>query len=141
MKLAMAIPALTAGGAERVMSIMANYWAERGWDIVLITLDGGSESPFFALHEWIQHRRLGLLRDSTHVPSALLNNGRRLRALRRTIREERPDAVISFLDTTNVLTLMATRGLHIPVIVSEHIDPGQSRIKWGWNFLRHRDYP
>jgi GalNAc-alpha-(1->4)-GalNAc-alpha-(1->3)-diNAcBac-PP-undecaprenol alpha-1,4-N-acetyl-D-galactosaminyltransferase len=141
MKLAMIIPALTAGGAERVMSIMVNYWAGHGWDIVLITLDDGSEPPFFALHDRIQQRHLALLRDSTGALDALFNNGRRIVGLRRTLRAERPDAVISFLDTTNVLTLLAARGLRLPVIVSEHIDPGQSRIKQSWNALRHRVYP
>lgn len=141
MKLVMIIPALTAGGAERVMSIMANYWAERGWNIILLTLDDGSKPPFFVLHERIRHSPLGLLRDSAHILSALLNNGKRLWALRRAIREHDPDGIISFLDSTNVLALLASRGLRIPVIVSERIDPGRHRIKRAWNFLRRQVYP
>ncbi len=141
MKLSLVIPALTAGGAERVMSIMANYWAEHGWDITFITLDDGSAPPFFTLHEQVRQRALGVLRDSENIFSALLNNCKRLWALRQVISEERPDAVISFLDTTNVLTLLATRGLRVPVIVSEHIDPHHYRIKQAWGLLRQRVYP
>src|SRR5262249_24940794 len=37
--------------------------------------------------------------------------GRRATWLRRTIREIKPDAVLSFLTQTNILTVLATRGL------------------------------
>lgn len=141
MKLVLVIPALTAGGAERVMSIMANYWAEHGWDIAIMTLDDGAVPPFFALHERVRQHPLGGLRDSGNLFSALLNNAQRIWALRRAIAVERPDAVISFLDSTNVLTLLATRGLGIPVIVAEHIDPRHHRIKPAWHLLRQRVYP
>src|SRR5205814_9821575 len=43
--------------------------------------------------------------------------------------------------TTNVLTLFATRGLHIPVIVSERTDPTQHRAGWIWERLRRLTYP
>lgn len=141
MKLALIIHALTAGGAERVMSILANAWAAQGREIDLITLDDGSLPPFFPLDGRIRHQRLGQLRQSRNLPAALLNNGKRLLALRRAIRAANPDAVISFLDSTNVLTLLATRGLGLPVIVSEHIDPSQYHIKPAWRLLRRAVYP
>jgi GalNAc-alpha-(1->4)-GalNAc-alpha-(1->3)-diNAcBac-PP-undecaprenol alpha-1,4-N-acetyl-D-galactosaminyltransferase len=141
MRLVLVIPALTAGGAERVMTIMANHWAGQGWDIRLLTLDDGSVPPFFPLHEKVRHRPLALLRDSPNALNALLANVGRLRRLRQAIRAEAPEAVISFLDTTNVLTLLATPGLKVPVIVSEHIDPAQYPLKPVWNALRRRVYP
>ncbi len=141
MKLALVIPSLTAGGAERVMSIMANHWAAKGWGICLLSLDDGAAPPFFPLDGRVRHRTLALLADSANPLTAVRNNLKRLRVLRRVIREENPDAVISFLDSTNVLTLLATRGLGRPVIVSEHIDPGRYRIKPMWNLLRRWVYP
>lgn len=44
-------------------------------------------------------------------------------ALRRQIRNHRPHVVLSFIDTTNILTLIACRGMSIPVVISERIDP------------------
>jgi GalNAc-alpha-(1->4)-GalNAc-alpha-(1->3)-diNAcBac-PP-undecaprenol alpha-1,4-N-acetyl-D-galactosaminyltransferase len=141
MKLVLVISSLSAGGAERVMSILANYWADKGWDIVLLSLDDDSVPPFFPLDRRVRHRPLGLLKNSAHPLAGLFNNLRRLTVLRKVIHGERPEAVISFLDTTNVLTLLACRGLPIPVVAAEHIDPAQYPIKPIWAFLRRILYP
>lgn len=141
MKLVLVISSLSAGGAERVMSILANYWAEKGWEIVLLTFDDGSVPPFFPLDPRVCHRPLALLQDSATPMAAITNNLSRLVALRRAIRRENPAAVISFLDTVNILTLLATLGLSIPVIVSERIHTERHRIKPIWRFLRRWVYP
>ncbi|MGI9211477.1 MAG: glycosyltransferase family 4 protein [Methylococcaceae bacterium] len=141
MKRVLIIPALTAGGAERVLSIMANHWAAAGMELTLLTLDDGTAPPFFELHPGIRHRPLDLLSVSAHPVDALINNLRRIRVLRQVLREESPDVVISFLDSTNVLTLMASRGLKWPVVVTEHIDPAQYPLKPVWVMLRHWVYP
>jgi hypothetical protein len=48
---------------------------------------------------------------------------RRTQGLRRALRIIAPDAVLSFLTQTNILTLLAARGLPIRVVVSERNDP------------------
>ncbi len=140
MKLVLVIPAITAGGAERVMSILANQWVTQGWTISLLTLDDGTQPPFFPLDARITQRPLRLLADSRHPLAAMANNLKRLAVLRGAIAREAPDIVISFLDTTNVLTLLASRGLGIPVVVSERIDMASQPIKWAWDRLRRWAY-
>jgi glycosyltransferase involved in cell wall biosynthesis len=78
---------------------------------------------------------------STNAFAAVRNNLRRIRALRKTIRESRPEAVVSFLDATNVLTVLATRRLGLPVVVSERSDPAFCPIGRIFGFLRRRTYP
>lgn len=141
MKLTLIIPALTAGGAERVMSILANYWSSKGWDITLLTLDDGSKPPFFKLNPNICHKPLNLQKDSANALTAVFNNLRRLIVLRKAIAGEQPDAVISFLDTTNVLTILASWRSGLKVIISERIDTGSQPISPIWNFLRKWAYP
>jgi glycosyltransferase involved in cell wall biosynthesis len=123
------------------MTILANRWVAKGWEITLLSLDDGSIRPFFPLDPGVRHRPLGLLADSKHLWMGLCNNVKRLTTLRKAIRQTQADAVISFLESTNVLTLLATRGLGIPVIASELIEPSAYRIKPVWAWLRRRIYP
>ncbi|SFF83169.1 hypothetical protein SAMN05216459_1021, partial [Ensifer sp. OV372] len=60
---------------------------------------------------------------------------RRLYRLRSTISRTRPDFVLSFLTRTNVLTLLATRGLRLPVIVSERNNPAVQPFGPFWKWL------
>ena len=141
MRITLVISALTCGGAQRVMANMANYWAEKGWSPTLITLSGASVERFYDLSSAVDYRPLGVATDSANLPAAVWNNLRRILVLRRTIRNSRPDVVISFMETTNVITLLSTRGLGVPVIVSEHTDPALYSISGNWEALRHWTYP
>src|SRR5262249_50945644 len=62
-------------------------------------------------------------------------------ALRRAIAATRPEVIISFINATNVRTLLATRGLGVPVIVSERTDPYRDTLNEGMRRLRRRLYP
>src|SRR5262249_13366708 len=72
---------------------------------------------------------------------ALYRNVRRVWLLRRCIRQSGPDLVISFLDFPNVVTLLATRGLGVPVIVSERANPAFDDLKTTWTLMRRLLYP
>ncbi len=141
MRLTLVIPALEAGGAERVMTTLANAWAQRGWPITLLTFDDGAKPPFYPLDPAVHREPLGIAGASGSPLAAVANNLRRLRTLRRAIAASRPDAVLSFMDQTNVLVLLATRGLGIPVLVAEHNDPARHPAGRGWEQLRRITYP
>jgi glycosyltransferase involved in cell wall biosynthesis len=119
---------MTAGGAERVMSIMANHWADKGRAVTLITADDGSSPPFYALRPHVAHVALGVLRKSRNPFQAIRNNFRYVLRLRRAIQESRPDVVVSFITECNIRTLLATIGLPVPVVVSERNDPRRYQI-------------
>lgn len=123
MKLTLISSSLNVGGAERVMSIIANYWAAKGWRITILTFDDGSEPPFYDLDKRIDYRPLGIADRNGYKISALTKNLRRIRILKKAIVASRPNVVISFVNTTNIMTLLACRGLKIPTIVSEHVYP------------------
>lgn len=135
MRITLVIATFTAGGAERVMTIMANYWAERGEDVTLITLSAQSDD-WYDLHPRVKRVGLDVLSFSAHIGQAIRSNIQRIILLRRALRRSCPDVVISFLDTTNVLTLLASRGLGIPVIASERNDPGKGSMGSAWSRLR-----
>jgi GalNAc-alpha-(1->4)-GalNAc-alpha-(1->3)-diNAcBac-PP-undecaprenol alpha-1,4-N-acetyl-D-galactosaminyltransferase len=134
------ISSLHGGGAERVMSIMANYWAARAWDIHILTLDDGSEPPFYDLDPAIVHVSLHLLEPAGNLLKGLHNNIRRIRRLRKALNSTRPDAIIAFMERSSVLTVLAATGTGRPVIVSERNDPHYQRLGRVWIALREWTY-
>jgi glycosyltransferase involved in cell wall biosynthesis len=61
--------------------------------------------------------------------------------LRRSIQAIEPDAVLSFLTQTNILTVLATRGLDTRTVISERNDPRLQRHRPRVEQLRRIVYP
>lgn len=141
MKVALVIHSLIAGGAERVLTTTANAWAERGAEVVVITLDDATRAPFYPLDERVRRRGIDILRPTRHLGDAAVNNLRAVLRLRRVLRAEQPDAVISHISRTNVLSVLATQRLAPPVVVVEHIDPAMRELHRGWALIEEAVYP
>jgi len=138
MKLALVISSLRRGGAEGVLARIANGLAARGHAITLVTLSAARpELPLDKAVAWVT---LDAAAPSSGSLQALVRNAARLLALRRSLMRLKPDAVLSFMDTTNVLTLLAV-GLSLPVIVSERVHPELHDTGPAWRFLRGLTYP
>lgn len=140
MKIALAIASLGPGGAERVMSLLANYWAERGDEVTLVTLES-RDADVYAVDRRVRRVALGLVSDSNGLFRALRSNWRRIRALRAAIRSSGAPVVLSFEDRTNVIVVMAALGLDVRCVVSERTDPVRHRIGAHWNLFRRLSYP
>lgn len=140
MNLGLVISSLSSGGAERVMSQLANYWTERGETVTLITIDS-CDSDRYALDPRIRRVALGMMSDSRRFAAAILNNYRRIVVLRKALIATGATVVLSFEDRTNVLVLLATAWIPLRRVISERIDPNQHRIGKTWNFLRRLTYP
>lgn len=108
--LALFLPSLRGGGAERVMMLLARGFAERGLkvDLVLAKAEGGY---------------LEAVPSSVHVED--LNAGRvlsSLPALVRYLRREKPRAMLAAMDHANLVALAARRiaGTDTRVVGSVH---------------------
>ena len=124
-----------------MLSALASTWAEQGNEVTLVVFDD-NEAPAYTLHPSVVLRSMGVPNKQAQNPlHALYRNTKRVRLLRRFIRRANPDLVISFLDFPNIITLLATRGLKIPVIVSERTNPHHVELKSVWKFLRRKLYP
>lgn len=141
MKLAFVISSLVLGGAERVLSLVANGLATRGHEVTVFTFSPPDATAHYPMHPHIRIANLGLAGESGGLLAALGANLRRVRTIRQELRSLRPQALVSFMDATNVLCLLASRGLAIPVVVAEHIDPSHHDIGPLWTFLRQHTYP
>jgi glycosyltransferase involved in cell wall biosynthesis len=128
------------GGAERVAATLCNAWAQQGREPWLVPTFLGARDVAYPLHESVRLRFLadlpGFAADTGATPL------RKLRALRRWLRELRPDVVVSFLPNINVLAVAATRGLGLPLVVCERADPAAGvEMGWGLHAARLLAYP
>ncbi len=124
MKILFVINSLGPGGAERVLVRLANLLGERGHQTCILTFKCGE--PF----EPITTRRisLGLSSGRSSLFHTFLSLPRILLGIRRTVRAEAPDCVVSFMDQNNIMTILATRGINVGTIVSERVDPRRSSL-------------
>ncbi|MGE4504703.1 MAG: glycosyltransferase family 4 protein [Desulfovibrionaceae bacterium] len=141
MRITFVIAGLGIGGAERILALVANGLRSRGHDITILTFAQADVTPSQPLDPAVRLEQLDLARPARTAIKALANNLERLRTLRRAIRKSTPDVVVPFMDTTNVLTLLALAGSGIPVVACERTDPARHRIGRAWNLLRNLTYP
>ena len=71
MKIAFLISSLNAGGAERVVSLLANELSLTN-DIVIITLS--KDEPFYKINDSITVKQLGVLNSGANPLKAILSN-------------------------------------------------------------------
>lgn len=140
MRMSLVIYSMSGGGAERVMKLLSDAWAQERHVLTLITLAEAQED-FFVVDPRVRRVGLGLMADSPGLGAALANNLARVKALRRALKDSRPQVIISFGDATNVLTVLAARGLKAPVVVCEHTDPYHHQVGRLWACLRRLVYP
>lgn len=137
-RVACVIAGMGPGGAQRVMAQLCNHLVRKGHTITLIELDAERTGSFFALDD--QVRRIDLAKAS--LPNLkILRIAGRLYNLRRAVAASGADIVLSFIGRTNIMTLIATRGLGVPVIVSERNDPSHYRLGAVTERLRRLSYP
>lgn len=134
------VSSMHAGGAERVAATLTSAWVRQGHRVTLAPTYTRKGKLFYALDpqvrlEWVADR-MGRLGRTPLAPLV------KLWALRRLVRRERPDVIVSFLTNVNVMVLMATRGMHVPVIVCERTNPAVSTSATPrLQRLRRRLYP
>ncbi len=137
---ALVIPSLTIGGAERFVCELARRWRLRGHEVSVITWWPRS-ADVLEVPPGVRRVALDVGAKSRNVVHAVVQAGRRVLALRRALAQLRPDVVVSFLHHTNEATIMAASGTGVPVFVCERSDPRHDHFTRHWALLRRVLYP
>ena len=116
MKIAFFIGSMARGGAERVISILANHYVRKGWKVEIILLLKNKV-------EYDLSDQVKVIDMSGLSNSYFKNAGIWLKRIRSYLGSEKPDCVVSFVARINALVLTASIGLKTKIIVSERNDP------------------
>ncbi|WBU63466.1 glycosyltransferase family 4 protein [Paracoccus aerodenitrificans] len=124
-----------AGGAEKVMAGIASHRHEFGDEVHVAAMMMPETGSFFAYPDGV---KLHVLAEN--APRGVRLHLRRGVAIRSLVRELRPDLIVSFLTKVNCLTLLASAGTGIPVVISERNNP-QIQSAGFWSRLQNRLAP
>ena len=123
MRVMIVIGSMKRGGAERVASIVSNYYAGLGWGVCLVRC-------LFSEIEYELDKRIRTIDISKASVNQMLDTPRLVYRLRTLIKDEKPDAVLSFMVTINFVTALACKGLNVRFIPSERNDPAIGRTRF-----------
>jgi glycosyltransferase involved in cell wall biosynthesis len=120
---------LGAGGAEKIINMLAHHRLARGDRIHIFALTAPDNGSYFPYDGRISVDSFGA---GERGWKNLLRIGRRMSRLRRRIRDLDPDLVVSFLTKINVQASFIARTLGVPVIVSERNNFRAQRMSPFW---------
>lgn len=122
MHIAMLIGALTKGGSERVLVNLADYLVGRGYRVTMVTQYRKENE--YPLNEKVNRIISDITQEET-TGSRLVNFKRRFCKLRGIWKKERPDVILSFIGKNNIMAILTSRFLKIPVAVSVRGEPSE----------------
>jgi glycosyltransferase involved in cell wall biosynthesis len=117
-KIMFVIHALGYGGAGKMIVYLANHFSKIGYDVVIYVEE--QMGKHYEMEPGVR-----VYQETEFFKNYYTRHFRQIFQLRRRVKEINPDLVISFQTNQNALSVLATRGRNIPVIVSERGDPYQ----------------
>lgn len=140
MRLLIYIHSLENGGAERVVSNLANHWAAIGWQLTIVTV-ATRASDFYMLDPAVERVCLDLADSRPNLLAGVVRTVRRVRGLRSVLLAVRPEVAISAMHTANVVLAAAARGMPgLCTIGSEHNFPPKAPMGILWETMRRHAY-
>lgn len=134
MHILIVIHSLGLGGAERVTANLSRLWIAAGHRVTIATVCAGG--GVYGVDPSVRVVALGLARESRGIVDAALGNLRRLRAIRATIRDLKPDVTIGMMTTASVLVACAGLGLPSRTLGAERNYPGCVPLDRPWTLAR-----
>ena len=126
---------MECGGAQQVVYKLLDGMLTKNFNLGLVTFsDPGSD--FFQVNHVIERYSLRLVIETSGIIGKFTNNLMRIYRIREAMMAFKPDIVVSFIAPTNCLTILASAGLDVRVIVSERNDPRMQSFGRIWDRLR-----
>ena len=126
MKICLAISTLSSGGAERNACLLANYLVKD--NSVSFLIFQKSKKCFYKLDKNIKINNLNLLSVNNNIFFKIINFIKRIIVIVQFLKKNKPDTIISFLETMNITILISSifvKGIKIKII-SDRNNPQKS---------------
>jgi glycosyltransferase involved in cell wall biosynthesis len=123
----------TGGGGERVLSLIANKLAQENFDVTIYQLNDGFVFP---LNDKISVINI----IDKPKKNKLLRKLQRKKALRKHIRDDKPDILITFGWGNSIYGVNAAKGTKTQIIATERNDPYTEPAFKPFRILRNRAY-
>ncbi len=129
MKILFIISSLNVGGAEKILTTLANHFSNMGYKITILI--ASKRNYFFPLNRDIEIKELKRVK-----PIFIL-----IKELKKEILLINPDIIISFISEMNILATIASKLANKPILVSERSAYDFLDIKPIWKKVRRIIYP
>lgn len=133
MKIMFFYSSMMAGGAERMISALANCYAKQEIEVSIAVVN--NLPSFYTLHPQVSLLKIEDPKNSQNVWQAINNNLKIIFSTRHVLKEVKPDCVICFGINYVVYSLIAKTFLNIKVIGSERTNP-YSSTKGFWDNMK-----
>ena len=127
------IPAMQQGGAERVLSLMVNYWAAKDYAVSVLVFN--DKPSFYTLHPAIHYYPLNSAKTSFGIFNFVVNNFTRTINYLQCIKKINPDVVISFTDNANVYAVLYNSFAKKPLVIAQRTNPYYNTLPKSIRFL------
>lgn len=115
-KILIVSPSRKIGGIERALSVLANAWAKQGLTVVYVSCL--KSEAFYHLNPEIKVIEPNFIRSGGITNKAFFYP-KLIHYIRRQIKIEQPNRILSFGDFFNPLVLLAATGIDIPIYISD----------------------
>ena len=107
------------GGAQRVMKNLVTYLIEKDYSVILVNDFDVGEKNSFDIPDEVE--RVYLRKNNLGNP--IVKNIERIVTLRKLVKKEKPDIILSFLGAPNIRSVLATVGIGVKRIISVRNTP------------------
>ena len=119
-KLVFYLGSLAKGGAERVVTNLAEYFNREKWEVSIVTKLRAEDE--YEISDGIR-RVIADIEGEEISNSRIKNLNRRIKKLRGIFKDLNPDIVVSMIGKNNFMAIRAAKKLKIPVVVSVRSAP------------------
>lgn len=118
--IALFISSLHKGGSERVLVNLAEYFHARSYRVTIVTQYQSDNE--YSFNSGIT-RILSDITGDEGGKGRIANFHRRFQKLRGIWKKQKPDLILSFIGKNNLMAILTSRGLGIPVVVAVRGEP------------------